>query len=116
MTKEHEQAIKNLESFIDHFHTNIKQAEKANDNAFGREQAKHDIKDFQIAIQAIKDLEKYREPYAKGWNDGAKAVMTNAELNIDEVLDEIKEEIISAKIPPISEVKVMKIIDKYRKG
>lgn len=61
MIKEQEQAIKTLENFIDYFQTLIKQADKANDDAFDKEQAEQNIKDFQIAIQVIKDFDKMKD-------------------------------------------------------
>ena len=48
------EAIENLEEFIDHFQTQIKQAKKANDKAFDIERAEYDIETFKIAISSLK--------------------------------------------------------------
>ena len=114
MTKEHEQAIKNLESFIDHFHTNIKKAEKANDCAFDFTQAEYDIMTFGIAIQAIKDLDKM---------NGIALDLASENDDLIEKLDSIRAEIEQITDTMgvsynqyVSKIDVLQIIDKYRKG
>ena len=52
-----EKEIKTLNEFIDHFQTQIKQAEIAKDKSFDIERAKEDIKCFETAIKALKGVD-----------------------------------------------------------
>ena len=47
------EAIETFQEFIDHFQTEIRQAEKANDKAFDREMAERDIEAFKMAVKAL---------------------------------------------------------------
>lgn len=51
------------------------------------------LKAYKIAIQAIKDLDTYREPYKKGYEDGVKATQVSASLTFDDALDKMKAKI-----------------------
>ena len=119
MTKDQENAIKNLESFIDHFQTLIKQADKANDEAFDREKAEQDIIDFKIAIQSIIDLDKM---------NGIALDLASENDDLIEKLDAIRAEIAemieqetifdtdNSRAQIIALEWVIETIDKYRKG
>lgn len=48
-----EQAIENLKEFIDHFQTQIRQAQAVDDKAFDVERAERDIQTFEMAIKAL---------------------------------------------------------------
>ena len=47
------QAIENLKEFIDHFQTQIKQANAVGDKSFDIERAERDIQTFEMAIRAL---------------------------------------------------------------
>ena len=53
-----EESIKNLNEFIDHFQTQIKQAQAVNDTAFDIERAERDIQTFDMAIKALEQEPK----------------------------------------------------------
>lgn len=116
MTKEHEQAINNLQrlrkAYIDR-HTLSELKKKS---------VKDDIASYDIAIQAIKDLDTCREPYNKGYEDGVKATNKDARIYVDAALDEIRAEILEYKDDKIIHAEqnemidiIVEIIDKYRK-
>ena len=46
-----------------------------------------------VLIQTAKDIDTYREPYNKGYEDGVKATNKDARIYVDDVFDEIRAEI-----------------------
>ena len=80
-----------------------------------------------IFIQAIRDLDIYREPYNKGYEDGVMATSKDAKIYVDDTLDEIRGEIKEQVLESLSDggddwfaaEKVndcLEIIDKHRGG
>lgn len=53
-----EEAIENFKEFIDHFQTQIKQAQAISDKAFDVERAERDIQTFEMAISALEQQNK----------------------------------------------------------
>lgn len=47
------EAIENFKEFIDHFQTQIKQAQAIGDKAFDFERAERDIQTFEMGIKAL---------------------------------------------------------------
>lgn len=47
------EAIENFKEFIDHFRTQIKQAQAIGDKAFDIERAERDIQTFEMGIKAL---------------------------------------------------------------
>ena len=54
------ESIETLKEFIDHFQTQIKQAESVNDKAFDKDRAERDIEAFGTAIKALEQQDKIK--------------------------------------------------------
>lgn len=51
-----EEAIENFKEFIDHFQTQIKQAQAVDDKCFDVERAEKDIQTFEMAISSLEEV------------------------------------------------------------